>query len=187
MKKPARLLIVLAALFFIASFSIFCTIEINPETLGEILGMVSESETTTQEAVQDPQPQQTEEGTLQETIDLEDAGHQPVGTEEVSPEEMTGNGEQWPASIPDYVPQPEGRIMTVQEDETPQAHTWHIWYHSQTDTRESYKSKLINKGWSITSEEEDGLHATYGDPYTTIIVSIDESDQPMVFAIVKVK
>ncbi len=187
MKKLSRLLIVLAALFFIASFSVFCTIEINPETLGKILGTVSESETTTQEAVQDPQPQQTEQGTLQETIDLEDAGHEPMEAEEDPTEEMTGNGEQWPASMPDYVPQPEGMIMTVQEDETPQAYTWYIWYHSQTDTRESYKSKLIHKGWSITSEEEDGLHAAYGDPYTTIIVSIDESDQPMVFAIVKVK
>ncbi len=188
MKKLYRLLIVLAALFLIASFSIFCTIEINPETLGKILGMVSELETTTQEASQDPQPRQPEEEAYLETVDLEDAGHEPMGPEESSPETMTDNGEQWPSTIPAYVPQPEGMIMTIQEDGTqPHAHTWHIWYRSQTDTRESYKSKLINKGWSITSEDEDWLNAAYGNPYTLIMVSIDESDQPVVLAIVKTK
>ncbi len=90
MKKLHRLVIVLTTLSLIAGFSIFCTIEINPETLSEILGGLRELETTAQELqpqessqeTQISQPQESEEEAVAETADLEGWDHEPMGPEE---------------------------------------------------------------------------------------------------------
>ncbi len=89
---------------------------------------------------------------------------------------------EWPSTIPDYVPQPEGKIIDIVDDEGTEkgwpVHQWRIYIDSVTETQESYKNRLINKGWVIDYEsEEDGTSALYGigsypviteDPYTIL-------------------
>ncbi len=91
MKKTPKILITLAVLVLVVSFSIFCTIEINPETIGELLGGLREMESTMQDSQSQEDPQQTtqesplrapEEETEADAADPEDWDYEPMEAEE---------------------------------------------------------------------------------------------------------
>ncbi len=87
MKKILRLLAILSTLMLIVSFSIFCTIEINPETIREILGALTEFEDSLQDAsqqeeLQEPPVQDLEEEMDADQIDFEGFEGEPMGPEE---------------------------------------------------------------------------------------------------------